>query len=639
MQRQAPLGSHPAGLLMLFLLAAVPAADAQQVPRPRDLAYPGIIELQVDATNVGQKIFKVHERIPVKAGKIALLYPKWRLGAHSPAGMALSQFAGLLLTANRQRLEWMRDPLDVYAFNVDVPAGVAVLDADFEFLSPVERNQGAVLVTAEMLAVHWEAMLLYPAGYYAHGILFRPSVLLPPDWKFAGALESTGQTGAEVRFKPVNLEELIDSPIYAGRYFKRIDLDPGARVPVFLDMVADSPGNLEATPEQLQAHRAVVQQAYKLFGSHHYDHYDFLLALSDEFSFAGIEHHQSGENGVRTTYFSEWDRQQAWRSNLVSHEYIHSWDGKFRRPADQLTANFNMPMQDSLLWVYEGATSYWGHVIGARSGLVEVSQMRDGLAATAALYDHRIGRSWRSLQDTTNEPIITQRRPLGWISWQRAEDYYSEGELIWLDVDTKIRELSGDKRSLDDFARSFFGVQDGRHEPLGYTFKDVVDALSAVQPFDWAPYLRTRLDGHGPGAPLDGVARSGWKLIYTEQPTNFFKDEEAYRRVTDFSYSLGFGVDSDGRLVNLVWDSPAFKAGLTAGYTLLAVNGRAFKAELLKAAITAAKSGAEPIELLLRKDDRYVTQRIDYHDGPKYPRLARIEGTPDRLTAIFQPLK
>src|SRR5580692_9226798 len=262
MQRQAPLGSHPAGLLMLFLLAAVPAADAQQVPRPRDLAYPGIIELQVDATNVGQKIFKVHERIPVKAGKIALLYPKWRLGAHSPAGMALSQFAGLLLTANRQRLEWMRDPLDVYAFNVDVPAGVAVLDADFEFLSPVERNQGAVLVTAEMLAVHWEAMLLYPAGYYAHGILFRPSVLLPPDWKFAGALESTGQTGAEVRFKPVNLEELIDSPIYAGRYFKRIDLDPGARVPVFLDMVADNPANLEGTAEQVQAHRALVQQAY-----------------------------------------------------------------------------------------------------------------------------------------------------------------------------------------------------------------------------------------------------------------------------------------------------------------------------------------------------------------------------------------
>jgi len=626
-------------LIIAFAAAAVPAVKAQQTPRPRDLPYPGIIELQVDATNVGQRIFKVHERIPVKTGALTLLYPQWRLGAHAPAGMALSQFSGLMLSANHQSLEWKRDPLDMYAFHVEVPSGVSGLDADFEFLSPLERNQGAILATPEMVAVHWEAMLLYPAGYYAHGITFRPSLILPENWRFAGALESAAQAGAEATFKPVNLEELIDSPIYAGKYFKRIDLDPGGEVPVFLDMVADNPNNLEAAPQQIEAHRALVQQAYRMFGSHHYDHYDFLMALSDEFSFAGLEHHQSGENGVRTTYFQEWDKQQSWRSNLVSHEYIHSWDGKFRRPADQLTANFNMPLQNSLLWVYEGATSYWGHVLAARSGLVQVSQMQDGLAATAALYDHRIGRSWRSLQDTTNEPIITQRRPLGWVSWQRAEDYYSEGELIWLDADTKIRELSGDRRSLDDFARGFFGVQNGRHEPLGYTFRDVVDALNAVQAFDWSSFLGARLDGHGPGAPLDGVARSGWKLVYTEQPSNFFKDEEAYRKVADFSYSLGFSVDDDGHLVNLVWDSPAFKAGLTVGFTLLAVNGRAFKSDLLKAAITAAKSGNEPIELLLKKDDRFQTVRLDYRDGLKYPHLARLEGTPDRLAAIFQPLK
>ncbi len=403
-------------------------------------------------------------------------------------------------------------------------------------------------------------------------------------------------------------------------------------------MVADSPANLEAKPEQIEAHRALVQQAYKLFASHHYDHYDFLMALSDEFTFAGLEHHQSGENGVRTTYFSDWDHQQSWRSNLVSHEFIHSWDGKFRRPADQLTANFNLPMQDSLLWVYEGATSYWGHVLGARSKLVEASQMRESLAATAALYDNRVGRQWRSLQDTTNDPIVNRRGPLGWISWQRAEDYYSEGELIWLDADTKIRELSGERRSLDDFARGFFGIQNGRHEPLTYTFQDVVAALNSVQPYDWAAFLRARLDGHGPGAPLDGVVRSGWKLVYTDQPTAFFKDAEAYRRVADFSYSLGLTLDNDGRLVNVVWDSPAFKLGLTEGYTLLAVNGRAYKVDLLKAAITAAKSGREPIELLFRKDDRYRTEHIDYHDGLKYPNLERIEGTPNRLDAIFQPL-
>jgi predicted metalloprotease with PDZ domain len=626
--------------LVMTLLAAMamPMVNAQQVLKPVDRPYPGVIELQVDASNLRQRIFQVHERIPVKAGKLTLLYPQWRLGAHAPAGFLLSQFAGLMLSGNHKRLDWQRDPLDVYAFHVDIPAGVSTLDAEFQFLSPVEGNQGAILVTPEMLAVHWEAVLLYPAGVYAHGVTFRPSLVVPDGWKFAGALELVEQAGTEARFKPVNLEVLIDSPMYAGEYFKRIDLDPGAKVPVFLDLVADAPGDLEASPEQIEAHRALVQQAYKLFGSHHYDHYDFLMALSDEFSFSGLEHQQSGENGVRSTYFSQWARQQSWRSNLVSHEYIHAWDGKFRRPADQLTANFNMPLQDSLLWVYEGGTSYWGHVLGARSGLVEVSQMRDGLAATAAIYDHRIGRRWRSLQDTTNEPIVTDRNPLGWVSWQRAEDYYSEGELIWLDADTKIRELSGEQRSLDDFARGFFGVRNGSHEAFPYTFDDVVHALNAVQAYDWAPFLRARLDGHGPGAPLDGLTRSGWALVYTEQPSEFSKDVDAYRKLADFTYSLGLAVADDGRLAAVLWDSPAFKAGLTAGYVLLAVNGRAYKPELLKTAVTAAKNGHEPIELLLKKDDRFRTERIDYHEGLKYPHLRRIEGTPDRLETIFKPL-
>jgi len=619
--------------LLVAALACAPAAAQTDAP------YPGVLELHVDATNVGQKIFAVHERIPVTAGKLTLLYPEWRLGTHAPAGFLLSQFAGLVLRADQQRLEWQRDPLNVYAFHVEIPAGVTSLDADFEFLSPLDAAQGAIVATPAMLAIHWEALLLYPEGYPAARITAKPSITLPRGWQFAGALETTGKDGTSITFKPVNLEELVDSPVYAGEYFKRIDLDPGARTPVFLDMVADSQAALEATPAQLEAHRALVQQAYKLFGAHHYDHYDFLMALSDEFGFSGLEHLESGENGVRTTYFADWDKQQMWRSNLVSHEYVHSWDGKFRRPAGQLTANFNRPMDDSLLWVYEGGTSYWGHVLGARSGLVQTSQMNEALAATAALYDHRVGRSWRSLADTTHEPIITRRSPLGWVSWQRSEDYYSEGELVWLDVDTKIRELSGEKRSLDDFARAFFGGQNGRHEPLGYTVEDVVRGLNAVQPYAWAGFLHSRLDGHGPGAPLDGVSRAGWKLVYAEQPTAYFKDAEAYRKVSDFSYSLGLVIDEEGRIAGVLWDSPAFKAGLTVGFHLLAVNGRAYKPDVLKAAITAAKDGQEPLELLVRQADRFVTVRIDYHGGLKYPRLERIAATPDRLAAIFRPLK
>ena len=623
-------------IAMALCLSAASSGYAQETRKPMDRSYPGIIELHVDATNVAQKIFKVHERIPAKPGPITLLYPQWLLGAHAPADSSLAQFAGLILSADRHRVEWKRDPLDMHAFHATVPSGATALDADFAFLSPLEGSEGAIVMTPEMLAVHWEALLLYPAGYFAHGVMLQPTVAFPENWQFAGALRQIGHSGAEAQFKAVNLEELIDSPRYAGKYFKRIDLDPGAKVPVFLDMVADSPENLHASPQQIDAHRALVQQAYKLFGSQHYDHYDFLLALSDDFSFSGLEHHQSGENGVRTTYFSDWDHQQSWRSNLVSHEFTHSWDGKFRRPADQLTANFNLPMQDSLLWVYEGATSYWGHVLGARSGLVQAAQMRDGLAATAALYDNRVGRSWRSLADTTNEPIINRRRPLGWMSYQRAEDYYSEGELIWLDVDTKIRELSNEKRSLDDWARSFFGIQNGSHQPLGYTFGDVVVSLNAVQPYNWRAFLSARLEGHGPGAPLDGIARAGWKLVYVETPTDFFKDVEAYRKVSDFYYSIGVTLDSTGRIVDVLWNSPAYKAGLSQGFTVIAINSKAYKPELLKSAISAAKAGHQSIELLLRQADRYQTTRIEYYEGLKYPKLERIDATPDRLEAIFQ---
>jgi predicted metalloprotease with PDZ domain len=384
-------------------------------------------------------------------------------------------------------------------------------------------------------------------------------------------------------------------------------------------------------------HRDLVQQAYRLYGSHHYRHYDFLLGLTDEFGRIGLEHHQSSENSQPVNYFTEWSKTEPGR-DLLSHEYTHSWDGKFRRPADLSTPNFNVPMQDSLLWVYEGQTQYWGKVLAARSGLMSLAMVRDDIAATAATYEHRLGRSWRPLQDTTNDPIINQRRPLGWLSWQRSEDYYSEGELVWLDVDTRIRELSGDQRSLNDFARAFFGVADGEIGPRTYTFEDVVATLKQVQPYDWATFLRNKLDGYAAGAPLDGLARGGWKLVYTEKPTDYFKGVEELRKVTDLSYSIGLVLDKDSKISAVQWDSPAFKAGLTVGSTLVALNGRSFKTDALKTAITEARTGKDPIELLVKNGDRYSTVKIDYHGGLRYPRLERIEGTPDRLGAILQAL-
>jgi len=623
-------------IVLLSSAAAALPALSQDIPKPLDQPYAGTVQLEVDVTNVEQKIFNMHEVIPVKPGRLTLLYPKWIPGNHSPTG-PIALLAGLTLSANQQPLEWKRDTLDMYAFHVVVPEGVSQIDARYQFLTPIDKAQGRITATSEMLGIQWNTVVLYPAGYYTHGIRFQPTVTLPQGWKFATALELQQQTGNQLRFKPQALDELADSPLMAGRHFKRYDLDPGAQVPVYLNVFADNDKDLEARPEQLAAHQALVQQAYKLYGSKHYGHYDFLLALSEEFSDIGLEHHQSSENGVKPNYFTEWDKSQPSR-DLLPHEYTHSWNGKFRRPADLWTPNYNVPMQNSLLWVYEGQTEYWGFILAARSGILTRAEVMDYFAMTAASFNQVAGRTWRNLQDTTNQPILNYNQVGSWGNWQRAVDYYDEGSLIWLDVDTKIRELSNGKRSLNDFARQFVSVQDGQHTPLTYQFSDVVATLNAVQKYDWATYLRSVLDSHGPQAPLAGLTRSGWKLVFTDQQSDYERLTFEANELNDFSYSLGFTLDKDAHLVNVAWDSPAFNAQLSNGMTLLAVNGRSYKADSLKTAVTAAKTGAEPIELLFKKNERYLTVRINYHEGLKYPHLVRIEGSKDLLGDILQAL-
>ena len=406
-------------------------------------------------------------------------------------------------------------------------------------------------------------------------------------------------------------------------------------MPVRLNVFADRADLLETKPAQIDAHRALVAQAYKLFNSRHYDHYDFLLALSDRLGAGGLEHHRSSENGTAPTFFTEWDKNPDTRE-LMPHEYAHSWNGKFRRPADLWTANLNVPMRDSLLWVYEGQTQYWGYVLSARAGLVTKEQALDELARTAAVYQHRPGREWKSLQDTTNDPIIASRRPIPWRSWQRSEDYYLEGELVWLDADTLIRELSNGQKSLDDFARAFFGIDDGKWTPVTYTFDDVVNALNAVEPHDWAAFLRARLETHGE-APFDGLARGGYTLTFSDKASDYFTKTEARRKIADFTFSLGFIVGRESKLVDVLWNGPAYAAGLTVGTQLVAVNGVAYEKDRLRDVIKAAKTDPGAIEFIVKNGDRYTTVRIDYHDGLRYPHLIRNESVPARLDDILAP--
>ena len=620
--------------------AGAQQAHTDDVPPPQDTPYVGTVGLHVDASDTTQGIFRVHETIPVKAGALTLLYPQWIPGDHSPTG-PVAMLGGLTLSANGKPLAWKRDEYNVYAFHLDVPDGVSTVDAQFQYLSGRTDSEGFE-ITDRMMYMEWSKMALYPAGYFSRGITFAPSVTLAHGWQLGTALETASQSGDTTTFKPVTLNNLVDSPIYAGQYFKRVDLTPAGDAPVHLDIVADEPKYLEMTPEQLTTHRALATQAIKLFGSHHYDHYDFLFSLSDQLAGNGTEHHQSSENGMGADYFTAWSDAAPGR-DLLAHEYTHSWNGKFRRPADLWTPNFNVPMGDSLLWVYEGQTEYWGFVLTARAGMWTQQQFRDALAMTAANYErNREGFQWRTLTDTTNDATAARRSSLPYRSWQMSEDYYSGGQMMWLEVDAKLRALTHDKRSLDDFARAFFGVDNGSYVTKTYTFDDVVAALDGVARYDWASFLHAHVDAVNP--PLqDGLAASGWKLVYTDKESEYEKQynsrPQSSRHIYNFAWSIGLTMNDKGEVNDVRWDGPAFKAGVSTGAAVAAVNGQAYSDDVLKDAIKAAQNSKTPIQLLLKYQGGFRTVSVDYHDGLKYPHLVRIDGTPNYLDEISAPRK
>ena len=622
--------------------AALPEAapPTPAVTAPQDRAFPGEIALAVDATDLDRHIMRIEETVPVTAGApLTLLFPKWLPGNHGPTG-PIASLAGLTVKAAGRDVAWRRDAVDMSAFHVAVPDGTTQVQVSFQYLSPTESKEGRVVMTPAMLDVQWRPELLFPAGFYQRDIMVRPSLRLPTGWQYATALETAHAAGGQVGFKPVPLDILLDSPVYAGRYVSTLDLDPKGPAPVHLNVFADRAEDLAVKPADLTAHSALVQQAYRNFGGHHYDHYDFLFSVSSEMDGIGLEHQRSSEDGVSEDYFTD-PGKSAPNRDLLPHEYTPSWNGKFRRPADLWSPDDHVvPERDSLLWVYEGQTEYWGQVLAARSGILGAAQLRDLLALEAAELDAATpGRTWRNLADTTNDPIISWHRPSEWRSWSRFGDYYTEGLLIWLDADTLIRERSKNARSLTDFARLFFGVDDGSWTAQTYTFDDVVRALNQVQPYDWAGFLRARLDGHGPGAPLDGLARGGWRLVYTSEKSALQKAVDGERKSGDFTYSLGLSLGADGTISSVLWGGPAYAAGISRGTKLVAVNGLAADGPATLAdAVTSAMAGKAPIALLLRDGKHYRQVAVDYHGGLRYPHLQRIAGTPDRLGDILAPL-
>lgn len=606
----------------------VPFVDT--IPAARDTPYPGTITLTIDATDVRRGIFRAHEVVPVaRAGHMVLLFPKWLPGNHSPTGQ-IEKLAGLKISAGGKPVPWTRDPVDVFAFHIDVPAGAKAIEIDLQFLSATATNQGRVVTTPNMLSLQWNSMSLYPAGYFTRGIPIEATVTYPEGWTAASALPAKA-SGNVYRYERTSYETLVDSPVIAGRYYKAFSLTPR----VTLDVVADNATELAAKPEHIAAHAALVDQAVKAFGAQHYDNYHFLLSISDELGGIGLEHHRSSENGVKTGYFADWESSAPARG-LLPHEFTHSWDGKFRRGADLWTPDYRTPMRDSLLWVYEGGTQFWGYVLQARSGIVSKQDTLDAYALILAQLANTKGRDWKPLLDTTNDPTIAQRRPKGWSSWQRSEDYYNEGLLVWMEIDAILRRQSGGTKSIDDFAQAFFGINDGDWGEVTYTLDDVVATLRKLVPiYDWKQLLTQRLTETGAPPPFAGFIANGYRLTFTDTPTNFFKLNEKERKITDLSYAIGVVIGKDGALNSVAWDSPAFAAGLNNGDSIVAVNGLAYSPEVIKAAIAAAKDGA-PLTLLVKHGDRIEPRAIDYKGGLRYPRLAKIgtgETGLDRLLA------
>ncbi len=594
--------------------------------------------IAVDATEAPRKVFHAKLTIPARAGDFVLLYPKWIPGEHGPTGPVVDT-AGIYFRADGRDLNWHRDPVDMYAYHVEVPQGVNSIDAAIDYLSPVEmpNNFSAGSSATEKLAVlSWNWLVLYPKGLGSDEIGVKASLKLPADWHWASALPHASSATGPAEFALASLTTLVDSPVLMGQYLKKIALQPG-RIPAHeLDIVADDAAALAIQPQQTKAFDNLVAEAGALYGSRHYREYHFLLTLSDHVAHFGLEHHESNDSRTGEGYLTD-SAQWTLGASLLPHEYTHSWNGKYRRPAGLATAEFQAPMEGNLLWVYEGLTEYFGFVLTGRSGLQTPEEWREEFARIAMTYSYRPGRKWRSLEDTAVAAQTLYEASDAFSNYRRGVDYYDEGALIWLEADTMIREKSGGKKSMDDFAHLFYGGRDTAPEVKTYTFDDVVNALNQVQPYDWRGFLTDRILKIAEHAPLAGITNGGWKLVYTEEPNSIAKLREQEGRGFDASASVGLVLSKEGVVVDAIEDGIAARNGIGPGMKIIAINGRKYSWEFLLAGMREAQSSHKAIQLLVENTEYYRTVSLDYFDGPRQPHLVRDNNRPDLLSDIIRP--
>lgn len=590
--------------------------------------------LRVDASDAPRNILHSVVSIPVAPGPVTLVYPKWIPGNHRPTG-PIQNLTGLHMKARGQELEWQRDLVDMWAFHLQAPEGVGELEVSFDTITYNGKSSAA---SSKVLDLNWNQVVLYPKDTPSDAVQVRASIQLPEGWKFGTALTPVSQSENAAEFQPVSLTRLVDSPLIAGLWYRQVQLSRPGESPVHvIDMVGESEESLEITEKDLASYKQLVTETGKLFGARHYEKYHFLWSLSDQTAHRGLEHHESSDNGTAEDVFSNSSSHNL-EADLLPHEFVHSWNGKYRRPADLATPDYQEPMKGDLLWVYEGLTDYLGNILAARIGLRSPDQFRENLAYTAAMLDHRAGRTWRPLQDTATSVQILFAAPPQWTNWRRSADYYPEGYLIWLEVDALIRRQTNGQKSLNDFCRNFYGGQSGPPVVVTYKFEDVVSALNQVAPYDWARLLRERLDSKSPHAPMGGIENGGWKLVYTDQKNSTMEAAEKTGESLDLSFSLGMMITKEGDIRDVIPGSPAYAAGLAPGMKMIGVNGRKWSKDAMRSALRAGIHSKQPLAVIAENADYLNTYQVDYHGGERYPHLVRVDNQPDTLGEIIKPM-
>jgi len=596
------------------------------------------IRVWVDLTDAPHRILHTHLIVPAKPGPMTLLYPEWIPGEHGPMGPVIDT-VGLKITANGQPVAWKRDSVNMFAYHLNVPAGASSLDVAFDQIQPPDTagfSSGAS-TTTELAVLNWNQVLMYPEGVPSDQLRYQANLRVPDQWRYGTALPIARESRNEIEFQPSSLTTLVDSPVSAGKHYRTVELGTDGGITHYLHLAGDSDRSIEITPEQVDNYKSLVKETGALFGSRHYRSYHFLYTFSDHIASFGLEHHESSDDRVGERALVDEVGIKA-NANLLPHEFTHSWNGKFRRPAGLATSDYSEPMKGDLLWVYEGLTEYLGDILTSRSGIYTPEEFRDHLAMIAAALDHKAGRQWRPLEDTAVAAQLLYNARDDYQDYRREVDYYDEGTLIWLDADVTIRRMSNGAKSLNDFCRAFHGGPGGAPALKTYTFEDVVAGLNAVQPFDWAGFLHARLERTGPHAPLGGIENGGWKLVYNSTRPDIFRDFEEEKKHWDYSYSIGMIVKDDGSIQDVSYGGPAQKAGITPDDKLIAVNNRQYTPMVLHDAIQKTATSAEPIELMVRNGEYYSVHRVEYRGGERYPHLERDSSKPDVLSKIIEPL-